>query len=100
MASYRLTPEARRDLFKIGDFTERKWGRLQRRRYLDQLDRRMAFLAEHPKIGSPRPEIRPDLRSFREASHLIFYEETDDGILVARVLHERVQLSRWLRGER
>ena len=64
-ARYRVTPRAAADLNRIATYTLRNWGRRQTTAYLKALSDRFGWLAEHPEIGRARPEILPELRSFR-----------------------------------
>jgi len=43
--------------------------------------------------GRPRKEIASDYLSYHKARHLIFYRSHDEGIAVARILHERMDLA-------
>jgi len=45
------------------------------------------MLSRQPLIGEQCPELRPTLRCFPEGSYVIYYEPTDDGVLIVRVLH-------------
>ena len=48
---------------------------------------RFGWLAEHPEIGRTRPEILPDLRRFREGSHIVFYRTRGMVIEIIGVPH-------------
>jgi toxin ParE1/3/4 len=45
------------------------------------------MLAENPKSGRERAEIKQDLRSFPEGNYLIFYREWAGIVAIVRVLH-------------
>ena len=50
-------------------------------RIYDRIERRAQQLADHPKIGPRRPDIRPAARMLVETPYLILYEaipDTDD----------------------
>ena len=51
MMAFVLTRKAREDLLSIGRYTEDKWGKNQRNRYLTMLDRAFLTLAENPSLG-------------------------------------------------
>ena len=60
--------------------------------FVDQLERTLARIAEHPASGSTRYAVDmnlPGLRSVRVANfpYLLFYIEVLDGLEVWRVLH-------------
>lgn len=52
-----------------------------------EFDRKLALLAEQPRLGAARPDIAPALRHFPVGRYLILYREIDDGIEVVRVVH-------------
>lgn len=56
-------------------------------RVLDEIDAKCHLLAEHPRLGPARPDIRPDLRYFPVGSYLIFYREIPGGVEIVRVVH-------------
>jgi toxin ParE1/3/4 len=55
---YRITPQAQEDLKNIGRYTQRKWGKEQRNRYLKNLFDRFSWLSENPGLGRQRPEVK------------------------------------------
>jgi len=90
---YRVTRAAERDLLAIGRYTEAEWGAGQRRAYLAQLDDRMRTLAQNPKTGRARDEIRVGYRSYHEGRHILFYREIDDIVEFVRILHDSMDIS-------
>ncbi|GJE58256.1 type II toxin-antitoxin system RelE/ParE family toxin [Methylobacterium trifolii] len=51
-------------------------------RIYDRIEERTGHLADHPRMGPRRPDIRPAVRVLVEAPYLILYEavpDTDDG---------------------
>ncbi len=56
-------------------------------RWLVSLKETCARLADMPKMGVARPEIRPDLRLFIIGNYLIAYREIEDGVEIVRVRH-------------
>jgi toxin ParE1/3/4 len=95
MPAYRLTAEALEDLRRIGRYTHRKWGGIQRRHYLASFEKRFSFLARHPHAGSACDEIRPGYRKVPEGQHMIFYRiGSDDVVEIIRVLHARMDVEK------
>ena len=86
-ASYRLTRRATADLNHIAAYSRRQWGRRQTTTYLKALLERFAWLADNPDIGRLRPDVLPELRSFRQGSHIIFYRARESVIEVIGVPH-------------
>jgi toxin ParE1/3/4 len=95
MPSYELANRARTDLSAIGRFTRKKWGDAQAGRYLAQLERDLELLASNPRLGRPAGTKRkPGVRRFESGSHIIFYELSDGGILIGRLLHKSMDVKR------
>ena len=90
MATVRFTRLAEADLLDIGLYTIQTWGRTQSDRYLRQLEAGCKQLADDPPRGRSCDEIRPGLRRKRIGSHVVFYRLNPGGILVSRILHERM----------
>lgn len=90
MPTVRFTRRAERDLFEIGQHTLAEWGPRQAARYLNNLENCCHRLANIPSKGRPCDEIRPGLRRQEQGRHVIFYRPTPTGILVTRILHERM----------
>ena len=64
--------------------------------YILSLHEAFERLAEFPDMGRNDDEIRPGYLQIESASHAIFYRKTETGILIVRVLHERMDFRRHL----
>ena len=62
MAGLRVSRAAERDIRAIGRYTQKQWGRHQRRIYLDGLNDRFRLLANAPMLATERREFDPPLR--------------------------------------
>ena len=90
MASFRFSRRAEADLTGIVAFTLRTWGEAQATDYLNQLEWCFQALADNPRLGRPCHYIRPGLRRFEHGRHVVFYRFDAEGILISRILHERM----------
>jgi toxin ParE1/3/4 len=108
---FRVARRAQTDLMIIlGDSAE-KWGAEASRRYGVALMRAMRQVASDPegRLTRPRPDLRPDLRSFhlrharqngrqsavKRPVHMIYYRVVEPGVVeIARILHERMEPAR------
>ena len=84
---FKLTPAALDDFRAIGEYTLARWNEVQCDKYLDQLDSRFYWLAENPKLGYCRDEIKPGYYSYPEGSHVIYYRIQPDFIEIIAILH-------------
>lgn len=92
MPSFRLTELAKQDLRSIGRYTQQTWGREQRNIYLSKLDASFHLLAHSPTLGRACDDIRDGYRKYHIGRHLIFYREADEGIVIIRILHDRMDV--------
>jgi toxin ParE1/3/4 len=86
--NFRLTPDAQADLFEIRHYTVDHWGGIQSKKYLSDLRQTIKLLAETPKIGKQHPNIGPDIFSFPNVSHLIYYTLDEQQLIVFAILHK------------
>ena len=71
-----------------------EWGAEQTDRYIDDLTTAFEFLADSPKAGTACENIRAGYRKYPVIRHVAYYRETDYGIEIMRVLHDRMLASR------
>ncbi len=95
-SEYRLTPEARKDMESVWLYSLAHWGLNQTENYIDDLTSAFSFLAKSPRTGKSCENIRTGYRKYSVIRHVIYYRETDYGIEVIRVLHDRMLASRHL----
>jgi toxin ParE1/3/4 len=84
-----LAPKAQDDLRNILVYTERQWGKSQRRSYRQRLVEAFSELASYAEIGLARPEFGPNIRSYRVGQHVIIYQASEAELRIARMLHVR-----------
>ena len=90
MAAYRLSRLAEADLLDIAAYTLRTWGQDQAIRYIDDLEECCRKLADNPELGRACDHVRPGLRRMEHGRHILFYRIEAKGILVSRILHQRM----------
>ncbi|MGA3202513.1 MAG: type II toxin-antitoxin system RelE/ParE family toxin, partial [Bryobacteraceae bacterium] len=59
-------------------------------RYLDALEASCQMLAENPALGRACDNFRPGLRRMEHGRHVLFYRQVAGGILISRILHQRM----------
>ncbi|WP_076419837.1 type II toxin-antitoxin system RelE/ParE family toxin [Colwellia sp. UCD-KL20] len=94
MPSYRLSPLAEAYLFNIISSTIESWGSTQAKVYAQTIDAVLLKLAQYTDFGRERNDIYNSARSFPIEKHIVFYQVNDNGIDVARILHQRMDLSK------
>lgn len=97
MARYILSKSAQSDIARIADYTIVNFGVKQARTYRDGLISCFESLAVRPERG--RFYLHKDetlLLRYRHKSHVVFYKRTNSGLLIVRVLGERMDFIRHL----
>ena len=92
MGKYQLSRRGAVDVDEIADYTIGQFGIKQARRYRDGLETCFQALAENPKLGRSAEQLAPELRRFEHQSHIVFYRPEDWGVLIVRVLHEKMDV--------
>lgn len=85
MARHRLAAKAKAELDEIWLYVARNSGSIEvADRLLESISERFLLLARNPRIGRPRDDLRPGLRSFPAGEYVIMYRVENDAV---RVLH-------------
>jgi toxin ParE1/3/4 len=89
MPRLELSRDARQDLLEIAAYIARESGSDRRGdAFLEAVFATCETLATHPEMGQLRTEFATgQYRSFSVGSYVIFFRPTNNGIVVARVLH-------------
>lgn len=95
MAEIRITPAAKANLLDIWLYSEATWGEAWADEYLLAIDAVFQQLADNPKLGKARPEVKDGYRSILVKSHVVFYTVTgnSDFVNIIGVLHARMDVS-------
>jgi toxin ParE1/3/4 len=96
MAEYRLSPAAQTDLDSIFDYTVGQWGLAQAFDYTDLIEATCMELADSPLRAQSCERIRRGYRKRSIGRHAIYFQVTTDGILVMRILHQRMNAAQYL----
>ena len=88
MRRLRFSRRAERDLNLIGDHIRQR-NPAAAERWVDLIEAKCRSLAEQPRIGRSRSDLRQDLRSLAVGNYIIFYRPIEGAIEIVRVLHGR-----------
>ena len=97
LKSFLLSNDADADLDGIFDYTEAEHGFNQAMKYLLDLDNLFEQLVKNPNLGKERKEIKKGIYSIVAQEHIIFYEIQEEFILIARVLHGRRDIPKFIK---
>ena len=96
MSGYRLTPKARQDLADIWDYTKANWGEAQADRYIRGVVAVCRELATGKRRGRSAEDIKHGYRRCAVGSHILFFRQDGEGLVIVRVLHGRMDPKRRL----
>ena len=92
MGTFRVSNAAVADLESIGRYTQKQWGKVQRRAYLDGLNDQFKVLSLNPALAVERHDFNPPVRISTYEKHLIIYIIDDQGVFIIRVLHQNMNV--------
>lgn len=87
---------AEADLIGIWVHSFETWGEAQADRYLDALELGIGKLAEDPRRGESRHQLRDAYWSRSIEHHVVFYTFNEAEVRIRRVLHEVMDVGRHL----
>jgi len=90
VARFRFSRRAEADLLSIRAHTLKTWGVDQTICYVADLRACCQMLADNAEAGRVCDDVRPGLRRMEHGRHVIFYRPDTEGILISRVLHQRM----------
>jgi toxin ParE1/3/4 len=90
MRRLRVAERAGREIDDIYEYGEKHYGDGPTRRYVERLTDRLNLLKDHPFIGTERREVRPPIRLMVHEAHNVFYDVTEEEVVVQRILHHSV----------
>lgn len=86
--AYRLAPQAEADLEDIAFYIFHESSSVEvADRVVHLIAERFDLLAEHPRAGRARDDLRPGIRAFPVGDYLILYREAGTDIAIVRVVH-------------
>lgn len=94
MASDVLSRRADADVQAIAEETVRRWGLARAERYVRELQEAFERLVMFPELGRDVGHLRAGMMGMASGSHLVFYRRRPEGVLIVRVLHERMDFER------
>jgi len=94
MLEVHLKPEARIDLEKIYKFTLRNWCLLQADDYQDDLFSGMQLLARRETLGKEYQFAHILYKKLHVKRHLIFYRIEATCLIIVRILHDSLDVSK------
>lgn len=97
MARFVYLESARSDLLHIHAYIVRESASIETaRRFVDLLRRQCRQLAGLPgQMGRPRPELRPDIRSFAFRGYVIFFRYVGERFEVVDILEGHRDVERY-----
>lgn len=95
--AYTVREAVEADLERIWFYTLQEWGIEQADTYIGSLIARFAWLAENPRAGKPRDDVKPGYYSFPEGMHIVFYEIGEEGVDIIGIPHQNMDTTHYLK---
>ena len=89
-----LRPKAEEDLEGIYLYSQKEWGISRAVTYIRDINAAFEVLANNAALGRNYNDVRPNLRAYNVASHVVLYKPINRGIAVIRVLHKSMDSKR------
>ena len=97
MAIYKYSKLADADLEGIAEYTVVNFGERQARAYREALDQSARTVANFPTMGRAyATKTGTVFLKYNVGGHALFYQPTDEGIFIVRVLHQMMDFDRHL----
>ena len=96
MLKVKILPLALADIQEIWFYTYRKWSHEQAHRYSIELDGAIDVIARDPNKGKNIDYVKKGYWRYKIKHHYIFYKKLKSEIRVIRVLHEKMDIVRYL----
>lgn len=97
MTRYFFSPAADADLVEIWLYTAETWSADQADTYTGRIVEACSGIAAGRTRGKPADRVKRDYLKVAVGSHFIVYRQTEDQIVVVRILHQRMDISSHLR---
>lgn len=97
MRRVEFTPKARRDLEDIWDYSHDRFGFEKAEAYMRDIQRAAETVADDPRRAQACDDIRTGYRKLSVGAHVLFLREFESGIVIVRILHQRMDFERRLR---
>lgn len=94
MTQIQFTNAARQDLKNIFSYTIHTWGKPQAQKYSEQLKQHVKKIAQNAAFCKPVLHGQRNLKQSTVGRHLIISEQTEDKLLIVRILHEAMDIPR------
>ena len=92
--NYRIHQSVYDELEEIWRYSLEHWGIEQADDYVRSLIARFQWLADNPRAGKPRDDIKSGYRCYPQGAHIIFYRIVDSTVDILGVPHQSMDIER------
>lgn len=97
MSGYVLSPAAQHDLDEIWDYTAARWNVAQADRYILGIRDTCSILASDNRTARSIEGVRKGYYKASVGSHFVIFRYNREGVVVTRVLHQRMDVTTQLK---
>lgn len=91
-----LSRKAQSDLYDIRNFSVLHFGVDRAIAYLDAFEATFRRIRDFPEIGAPHFALNPAAHTLGCQRHRVYYELSGDTVLIVRILHQAMDVTRWI----
>ncbi len=91
---HELSEAAAKDIERIPERSVVDFGLAQTEIYFHSLKTCLELLNDNPNMGNRADDIHPGYRRFAHQSHMVFYQTSEQGIPIVRILHKRMDANK------
>ena len=91
-----LSGRARSDLQDIWRYSQETWGTAQANLYLEAINAVLVRIDDGTAVPRRADDIAPDLFRIAVGRHTIFFRENGARVQVVRILHQNMDVGRWV----
>ena len=96
MSRFILRPLARKDLRAIWRYSVENWGTAKADAYIRDINKFITRTTDRPDFAKSCDHIRAGYFKANIGSHVVFFTQVPEGIMVERVLHQSMDFTRHL----
>ena len=94
MAAIHITYRAAIEISEIEKHSRGKWGKSHAVKYINDLDKALTLLKEHPGLLQDKPAISRHLKFYTSGEHVMVFQRIRDDIYLVTVMHSKMELDK------
>lgn len=94
MVTLHITDRAALEVYKIEEYSRKEWGKQQANKYINDIDKILDLLREHPNLLRAKPEISKHLKFYTSGEHTLIFEKINNDIYFITIKYAGMELDK------